>query len=419
MERFCFVFVLAFLLSPIVGHSQTRILVTCRSEKGGERLSGLVERSAVFALEQAGFVALGADPAMKVPSWTLLADISYRNGDYRLELSFLSPEGLRLSSAMMSGRLSLDFDVSLMEAVDRLVRSSGVDFAQVAPTEGERGLALTLPTLPSLEERQEVADLLAVLVAEAPPPSAPTTARAASLPLPSEEALAAPSSSSPEPEAGEAAVPDKPESAPLGAPAMASAGAPPAAMSPSGPTASPALSLPDEGGTAAVVLPGGKAPKTPLVIDADSGPVFVVGQASETFRYGFDVSCRIGARFGIGILRIDTSLRTGYARLSPAGLVGGALHLISLGPEIGLVLPESAPLRFRCRLGCGPLYVAAEAAGSGILGKILPFGSAEMGLDFLPGQRFSVGLGLELLAVFERNEPLIALVPVFGVGLRF
>jgi len=124
-------------------------------------------------------------------------------------------------------------------------------------------------------------------------------------------------------------------------------------MSPSGPTASPALSLPDEGGTAAVVLPGGKAPKTPLVIDADSGPVFVVGQASETFRYGFDVSCRIGARFGIGILRIDTSLRTGYARLSPAGLVGGALHLISLGPEIGLVLPESAPLRFRCRLGCG------------------------------------------------------------------
>jgi hypothetical protein len=416
MERFCFVVVLAFLLSPVVGHSQTRILVSCRCETGGERLSGLVERSALLSLGQAGFVAVGADPASKDPSWTLEADVSYRSGNYRLELSFLSPEGSRLSSAVMSGRLSLDFDVNLMEAVERVVRDSGVDFAPTRPTEAERGLASSGPALPAMREKQEVADLLAIMVDEAPPPSALMAPGAVLLPEPDEAARAAPPLTPTGPVVAGAIMP---EPAADEAPAMVSDNASPAVAASAGPAPPAVLSLPGENGPAAVVLSAGARPRGPLVIDADSGPVFVVGKASDTFRYGFDVSCRIGAAFDFGILRLDAALRTGYARLSPTGLVGGALHLVTLGPELGLVLPGSAPLRFRCRLSFGPLYVAAEASGSEVVGKILPFGSAGLGLDVLPAPRFSIGLELELMVVFERNEPLIALVPVLGLGLRF
>ena len=424
MERFCFVFILAFLLSPLVGHSQTRILVACRSENGGERLSGLVERSAVLSLEQAGFVAVGAEPASRISSWTLQAVVSYQNGNYRLELSFLSPDGLRLSSVILSGRLSLDFDVGLMKAVEGLVRDSGVDFAQAMPGEEGSGLASPGPAITAMQDRQEVADLLAVMVAEAPPPSLQMPSVKALLPVPSEEALAARTPTPVEPAAAAAIKPEAvsegaPTMAPTMAPAMAPDKAPPAAASPAEPAVSTSPLLPGESGPAVVVLPAGNGPTGPLVVDADSGPVFVVGQASDTFRYGFDLSCRIGARLSIGSLHIDASLRTGYARLSPTGLVGGALHLISLGPELGLVLPESSPVRFWCRVGGGPLYVAVEAPGSGVVGKLLPFCSAGMGLDLLPSPRFSIGLGLELMAVFERNEPLIALVPVLGVGWRF
>jgi len=416
MERFCFVFILAFLLSPVVGHTQTRILVACRSENGGERLSGLVERSAVLSLEQAGFLAVGADPSARTSGWTLQADVSYRNGNYRLELSFLSPDGSRLSSVILSGRLSLDFDVGLMRAVEGLVRDSGVDFAQATPREEGSGLASSGPPIPAIQERQDVADLLAVMVAEAPPPSIEMPSIKGSLPVPSEEALAARAPTQVVPEAAGAI---EPEPTAGGAPAMAPDKAPPAAASPAEAAVSTSPLLPDESRPAVVVLSAESGPTGPLVVDADSGPVFVVGQASETFRYGFDVSCRVGAAFGFGILRLDAALRTGYARLAPTGLVGGALHLITLGPEIGLVLPQSAPVRFKCRVGCGPLYVAAEATGSEVVGKLLPFGSAGMGLDFLPSPRFSIGLELELMVVFERNEPLIALVPVLGVGLRF
>ena len=418
MERFCFVFILAFLLSPVVGHSQTRILVACRSEIGGERLSGLVERSAVLSLERAGFDAVGADPAYKASAWTLQADVSYRNGDYRLELSFLSPDGLRLSSAILSGRLSLDFDVVLMKAIERLVRDSGLGLAQAAPMGG--GQASSGPAIPEPQDGQEVADLLAVMVAEAPSPLIALPSSKGSLPAPGEDALAAraPTPAAPV-EAGAVKPAAPPAAGPEDAQAMVSANPPPTGAGPVGPEASTAPLLPDESRPAVVVLSAESGPTGPLVVDAGSGPVFVVGEASGTFRYGFDVSCRVGAAFGFGILRLDAALRTGYARLSPTGLVGGALHLVTLGPEIGLVLPESAPVRFRCRLAFGPLYVAAEATGSEIVGKILPFGSAGLGLDFLPSPHFSIGLELEMMAVFERNEPLIALVPVLGLGLRF
>jgi len=388
MERFCFVVVLAFLLSPVVGHSQTRILVSCRSEKGGEKLSGLVERCAAFALEQAGCLPVGPAPVGESPapgpaaSWTLQADASYLNGDYRLELSFLAPDGLCLSSTVLSGRLSLDFDVQLLDAVARLIHDSGVDLTRANPQD-EASEPPGPGPMPAAKARQDVADLLSVMVAEAPVPSTAAPPGPGALPVPDGEALAS------------------------------------SAATPAEPAVLPALPLPGEAEGAAVILPAAGKPAGILFLDADSGPVFVIGQASESFRYGIDVSLRVGARLGTGILRIDAALRTGYARLSPTGLVDGALHLITLGPEIGLVLPEASPVRFRCRIGCGPLYVAAEAEGLEVVGKILPFGSAGLGMDFLPSPKFSIGLELQMMVVFERSEPLIALVPVLGLGLRF
>jgi hypothetical protein len=149
-----------------------------------------------------------------------------------------------------------------------------------------------------------------------------------------------------------------------------------------------------------------------------SAPLFVLGAASDYFRYGIDSSCFFGLRFNHSAVELEAGLRAGYDLVYSAGQVEGELHLASLGVELKGIWPAEAPFSLRLRAGGGPLYLAAASESAGLLGKVLPFCAAGLGLDFRPSAGFTLGLEAGLLAVFERSLPLFALAPGLSAAWR-
>lgn len=345
--------VLAAMVLPLASHAQTRILIESSGGAEARGLAGIVERCAVLALERAGFApARGSGAGEDPPEALLLCSSSLAAGGYELSLELRSAaEGQALlAEARLSGPLTLDLDERLIEEVSALVALSGL---------------------------------------EPGPPPAPRPAVAS---LPGDAA----------PRAGAAA----PASASAEAPVLARAPAGGEAVLMTGP-------VPISAGGEALVIPqsGGPPALSRLGLGLSTAPVLVVGAASDYFRFGFDASCSLGYSFRFGSFSLEAGLRAGYALLYSAGQVGGEVHLASLGPEFRGRWPAEGRLSAFLRAGLGPLYLAVAPETGETLGKILPACSAGLGLEFLPSPGFSLGLEVGLLAVFERNLPLLGLAP--------
>lgn len=341
--------VLAAMVLPLASHAQTRILIESSGGAEARGLAGIVERCAVLALERAGFepARAGGEGA---PEALLLCSASLSESGFELSLELRSAgEGQTLlAEALLSGRLSLDLDERLIEEVSALLEASGLE---PGPPPAPRPAVASLP-----EERAPPAGAAASANAEAP-----VLARA--------------------PAGGEAVLKTGP--APLSA-------------------GGEALVIPQSGGPPAL---------SRLGLGLSTAPVLVVGAASDYFRFGFDASCSLGYSFRFGSFSLEAGLRAGYALLYSAGQVGGEVHLASLGPEFRGRWPAEGRLRAYLRGGLGPLYLAVSPESGETLGKLLPFCSAGLGLEFRPSPGFSLGLEVGLLAVFERNLPLLGLAP--------
>jgi hypothetical protein len=155
-----------------------------------------------------------------------------------------------------------------------------------------------------------------------------------------------------------------------------------------------------------------------FALSLTSAPLFILGAASEYFRYGIDGSCFFGLRFDASALELEAGLRAGYDLVYSAGLVAGELHLASLGVELRGSWPAAGLFSLRLRAGGGPLYLAAASESAGLLGKVLPFCSAGLGFDFKPSAGFTLGLETGFLVVFERNLPLFGLAPGLSAAWR-
>ena len=208
-------------------------------------------------------------------------------------------------------------------------------------------------------------------------------------------------------------------SAPRAGPAPL-AGSPGAASAPAQPLGeAPVLARASAGGEP-LVIPRAGAPGSAsrLGLGLSTAPVLIVGAASDYFRFGFDAACSLGYSFRLDAFSVEAGLRAGYALLYSAGQVGGEVHLASLGPELRARWPAEGRLGAVLRAGLGPLYLAVSPEGGETLGKLLPFCSAGLGLEFRPGPGFSLGLEVGFLAVFERNLPLLGLAPGLSAAWR-
>lgn len=372
-----FAFVLAALILPVQSYTQARILIESRSQTGAEGLSGLVGRCSAFAAGREGFEAVypGGEPEEASLAAVLRCDSSLDGGDYRLNLALYGPgkNQAALAEAGLSGRLSLDFDDRLIAAVRELISSASLK----ASRERDRG-ADSKPEA-SLDEALE-AELaeLAALSFPARTSAEMTGGGAGELPL--EEPL---------PRETEALAPVVQ------------------------PSASPAPIIPSP--EAARV---DQARPSRLRLALSSAPLFVVGGASEYFRYGIDASCFLGLRFDLSPLGLEAGIRAGYDLIYSAGAVGGELQLAALGVELKGSWPAEGLFSLRLRVGGGPLYLAASSESAGLLGKLLPFCSAGLGLDFRPAPGFTLGLDAGALAAFERSLPLFALAPGLSAAWR-
>lgn len=359
--RFVVFVVLAVLVLPLPCHSQTRILIVSQSGPGADRLSAVVERCAAMALAGAGFEpVIAAGAGAERASASLLLELSLKAWGYDLVLSILGGGGDTLAEGRLGGELGLDLDEAVILEVTRLVAVTGLEPRPFALAEPEA----SAPPAQSLPEAET----------DLPPPLPPS-------PPPILVAAAAPASSaSPEP------LPD--------------AGTNPPPLRPSQPSA-----------------PVGIAAGRRFDASFSTAPFFVVGPATEFFRFGFDTGAYAGATLLSGGFSLDVGGRLGYALVFPAGSVGGQVHLVSLGFELRGSLSGRGPISAYARLGAGPLLVAAVASGSGSQGKVLPFCHAGLGFELRPSATLSIGLDLGLLAVLERSLPLIGLTP--GLRLSF
>lgn len=373
-----FAFFLAALILPLQSYTQARILIESRFQTGGEGLSGIVERCAALAAGREGFEAAypGEGPEGAPLAALLRCDSSLDKGDYSLKLALFAPGGdqAALAEAGLSGRLSLDFDDRLIAAVRGLLSAASLE----PSPEKVAGPEPKPEAHPDEALEAELAELVAFACPERAAFGTAGGEMAGKTPL-------------------EEPLPTEPA-----APAPVVLTAPP-----------PTPSLPPPVGARV-----DKASSTRLALSFASAPLFIVGPASEYFRYGVDASCSLGLRFEVSSLRLEAGLRAGYDLVYSAGPVAGELHLASLGVELKGSWPAEALFSLRLRAGGGPLYLAAASESAGFLGKLLPFCSAGLGLDFKPVAGFSLGLEAGALVAFERSLPLFALVPGLSAAWR-
>lgn len=149
-----------------------------------------------------------------------------------------------------------------------------------------------------------------------------------------------------------------------------------------------------------------------------SAPVFVLGEAAEFFRYGFDASGFLGLAARAGVFGFEGGLRVGYVGVIPEGRVQGRVHAATLSLELRLRLPVEGTIALTARAGGGPVYLVAIPDSGEVFGKLVAGATAGLGLSLRLGPAFTVGIECGAFFAFERSAPLSCLVPGAFVAWR-
>lgn len=147
--------------------------------------------------------------------------------------------------------------------------------------------------------------------------------------------------------------------------------------------------------------------------------LFLVGEASDLFRYG------AGVQFSVGYSSAGESRSTSYGArgavyriFADRDVFGGQLYLVSLGPDLHVSTIYRDPSRVTVRVSAGPAALAVVEEGE-TLAKLVPYVDAGATARLPLGKRISIGGELSLLAIFEEGLPLIGIAPSLLLGVEW
>lgn len=170
----------------------------------------------------------------------------------------------------------------------------------------------------------------------------------------------------------------------------------------------------------------GPAPGSAVALTPVSGLEFgvmtsgllVVGAATEYFRYG--VAGTLSGTYAPSFSGVGASFgaRSSVIRVfSDEGVEGGALYVITAGPEAFVGSRYRGPTRIGARASAGAavLMVSREAE---TIAKTVPYVDAGVAARLPLGALFSIGLEVNYLVVLERGFPLMGFSPSITVSME-
>lgn len=155
-----------------------------------------------------------------------------------------------------------------------------------------------------------------------------------------------------------------------------------------------------------------------LEIGVNTSGLFVVGAASEFFRYG--VSGGFSGGYAPRLQRLGVSLGTrgSFIHLfSEEGVQGGSLFLVTAGPEVSVGTMFRAPARIGGRLA-GGIAVVMINRESETLAKTDLYIEAGVGARVPLSRLLSLGMEVNYVVVFEKDFPIMGLSPSITVSME-
>jgi len=155
-----------------------------------------------------------------------------------------------------------------------------------------------------------------------------------------------------------------------------------------------------------------------LEFGAGAAPVILVGASSDYFRYG--VAVDVSALYRFRLFGIDAAggVDITASRIFPAsGLPRGTVYTVGGGPSLQL---GSSPLqneRISLRLTGGAAALTARLPDGPLLAKTVAFAQADVRAELRISKRLSAGALLGFLVIFEKDYPVMGVLPGIAVSL--
>ncbi|MFW6288833.1 MAG: hypothetical protein ACOC2Q_03535 [Spirochaetota bacterium] len=184
------------------------------------------------------------------------------------------------------------------------------------------------------------------------------------------------------------------------------------------------VSLQETVASAGVVTPErprpvvGLEPAAGVDLSVLTSGLFVVGPASEFFSYGVAGTLAGGFTTPLNRIGVGFGARSSVIfALANAGVEGGSLYVVTVAPEARIGTPYRGPARLFTRVSGGAAIVIVSSEDSA-LAKTDLFAESGVGAHLPLGARFSIGLELNFMIVFEPGLPLMGISPSLTVSME-
>jgi len=151
---------------------------------------------------------------------------------------------------------------------------------------------------------------------------------------------------------------------------------------------------------------------------AGAAPVILVGRSSDYFRYG--VAVDFSALYGFRLFGVPAAVGADVtgSRIFPAsGLPRGTVYTIGGGPSLQLATSPLQDQRIALRVTTGAAALTARLPDGPLLAKTVMFSRADVRAELRIAPRISVGALVGFLVVFEKDYPVMGVVPGIVVSL--
>lgn len=155
-----------------------------------------------------------------------------------------------------------------------------------------------------------------------------------------------------------------------------------------------------------------------LEIGVNTSGLFVLGAASEYFTYGVAGTVTGGYAPELSALGATFGGRASVIRLFPnEGVEGGALRVVTFGPEVLVGTRYRAPARLGARVSGGAAVLVVSRSEE-TLAKTVPFVDSGVGARLALGSLVAIGIEINYLVVLETGFPVMGLFPSITVSME-